>query len=247
MKKLVFTVLMLVGIASFAGVVSPFQQFGTETDYQFNTTKNGHKLCKIDLHVHGNGHGITEGVNVWLTSAVLENMTSDLGKVYDMSHFGYILNNDKDEIVWVEKPIITTPVTYFDENNQYETTGYFLGHFDNGNHHLYLAMTALAADGGNEVDSYHEIDDGQFNQDLVNRYLDMDGTDLAGNHVVSFNISTETGSVVVRPFTAVYDFGPAPEYEDHTTGGPLPGVFFAGLLSMGTVFGASKMKKQKRA
>ena len=28
------------------------------------------------------------------------------------------------------------------------------------------------------------------------------------------------------------------------TGGPLPGVFFAGLLSMDTVFGASKMKKK---
>ena len=77
----------------------------------------------------------------------------------------------------------------------------------------------------------------------------LDGTlDLADNVRVNFGIDNGTygdGQGIAREFVAVYDDGTIDyAHLQRAAGGPLPGFLFVGLLSMGTVFSASRMKKR---
>ncbi len=275
MKKLLTTLLMLVGVATFAGVERPFVQFA-RTDYTSeqrpadlnasqNTTNNGdwYPAQLISLHVYA-------GTSVWLTHKVqswyepLNLDGNEYGNEFDMlggdHRYGYIFKDDFNGDLTMEKGTYdnlihwadgtTDLITYVNDANEAiksTRTGYFLDHFDEGAE-IYLVMTTLPEDGGETVDSYQYVQsDNHGATTLMSRTYDYD--DLAGNVVINFGIDNGTygdGVGIGREFVAVYDKG-----DDGIggggTGGPLPGAFFAGLLSLGTVFGASKVKRQKRA
>ena len=272
MKKLLMTLLMLVGVASFAGVERPFVQFA-RTDYTSeqrtgdlnasqNTTNNGDwypgQLISLSVKA-GTDVWLTHKVESWYTNTDLDGVEYDmLGGDY---RYGYIFKDDFNGDLTMEKGTYdnlihwsngdTTDVTYYYDLNENITstrTGYFLDHFNEGAE-IYLVMTTLPEDGGETVDSYQYVQsDNHGATTLMSRTYDYN--DLADNVVINFGIDNGTygdGVGIGREFVAVYDKGDNPFIDGGTTGGPLPGVFFAGLLSLGTVFGASKMKRQKRA
>ena len=260
MKKNVLFVLMLVAVAyadaQYKYELQGFKQFVMGTDMGYIKPQQGQIVFDIRLKVHGG-----DGVNVWLSSPIFNDDPVSLGTVYNMTsdNYGYGRGQGNGNNQWFEPHLIeeaeakTTDITYrnVETDEIIKTDGYFLGHFTGGETHLAFIMTSLPDEGGYRVDSVHDLDE---NEGLLDRYFGNELTgnstqDAAGNYVVSFEFNgvNEGDSPFVRSFVAVYSVGPEPIIDDHTTGGPLPGVFFAGLLSMGTVFGASKMKKQKRA
>ena len=102
-------------------------------------------------------------------------------------------------------------------------------------------MTTLPADGGELVDSYQHVQDADHDTTLQSRQ--HDDIDIAGNVRVNFGIDSNTYGPIAREFVAVYVPGDEEVIRGLlTSGGPLPGVLFAGLLSLGTVFGASRLK-----
>ena len=193
------------------------------------------------------------------------------GNEYDMlggeERYGYIFKSDfngdltrekgtyNNLIHWADGST-TTDVTYFYDLNpdiKYTTTGYFLDHFTEDTE-IYLVMTTLAEDSGETVDSYQYVQsDNHGATTLMSRTYNYN--DHADNVVVNFGIDIATygkhdgeGETIGREFVAVYNRGDDDGgHIDGTTGGPLPGVFFAGLLSLGTVLGASRMKRRKHA
>ena len=260
MKKLVLSLLMLLVFATYAGVESPFEQF-TQDDYhdevrpdQSWPTVQAGEL--ITLGVHANS-------GVWLSNYV-SNWFSPIpdlhGAQYNMVpasvRYGYIFKDDldsldltreeyEDYIHWAEGGVTT--ITYYDDANPNltnSTTGYFLDYFDNAAE-IYLVMTTLTPDGGELVDSYQYVQDADHDTTLVSRQHNT--IDIAGNVRVNFGIDSETYGRIGREFVAVYATGDEEYIRSQLSGGPLPGVFFAGLLSLGTVFGASRLRRQKRA
>ncbi len=262
MKKLLMTLLLVAGVAAFAGVEQPFVQF-TQSDFcqtydQPHNTRpdqNWFGAQMITLDVSANS-------DVWLSNYVrswYEPIPDLHGNVYNMSAnmYGYIFADDinglsvdnyEDAIHWSNGQ--TTDITYFYDDNPNITntaTGYFLGHF-NEDAEIYLVMTTIPDDGGETVDSYQYVQDDDHVTTLYSRQHNT--YDLAGNVRINFGIDNGVygdGVGIGREFVAVYDHPTGIDDGHGTTGGPLPGVFFAGLLSLGTVFGASKMKRQKRA
>ena len=134
----------------------------------------------------------------------------------------------------------TTTLTYTepDGKNINKTTGYLLGKFDKDTE-IFLAMTPV---GSNElVDSYQYVRDPDktppIETTLQSRIWDQQ--DEAGNIRMNWGYYgiTPSGS---REFTIAYEELPHP-----TTGQPLPGVLFSGLLLMGTVGTASRLRRRK--
>lgn len=280
MKKLLMTLLMLVGVATFAGVQEPFQQF-VQTDYTFNPRteegQNNYYQSMMTLSVGaGSGVWLSNFVDHWDLSAYEYNPVVDLhGFAYDMKgsqKYGYIdkaeMKKLADEkgvglhdlqkedyqgiIKWANGD--SRMITYNDDlGHTNETQAYFLDYFENGAE-IYLVLTTLEADGGEVVDAYQYVEGGDpnaYDTTLVSRQITANPQlDLAGNVRINYGLDT-TQPTTGREFVAVYDNGTYSSDLERasygSTGGPLPGVFFAGLLSLGTVFGASKMKKQKRA
>ena len=255
MKKIVMFMLALTMTSVLAGVVEPFKQF-TKADYTDHNKPGQNWLTANMFTLSVNG-----GSNVWLSNYVrsfYEPIADLHGNVYDMGSdqkYGYIFKNDissatlengsyADKIHWSNGN--TTEITYTYDANPAITntaTGYFLDYFEN-DAEIYLVMTTIPEDGIDTVDTY------QFVQDANNETLmysrQHNTSDLAGNVRVNFGIDNGTygdGVGIGREFVAVYD---DTAYLHHTTpaGGPLPGLLFVGLLSMGTIFGASKIKEK---
>ena len=139
----------------------------------------------------------------------------------------------------------TTEITYIDNtkpDTKQTATGYFLDYFED-DAEIYLVMTALEEDGHETVDSYQYVYENKAHEDTTLLSRKDNRLDHAGNVIVNFDIDSEVHGNSAREFVAVYD---DTAIERHTipAGGPLPGLLFVGLLSMGTVFGASRMKKR---
>lgn len=283
MKKLLMTVLMLVGVATFAGVVEPFKQF-EQNDY-IDYYRNDQHWISAEVFTLK----VKAGSSVWLSNFCddFNSPIPDLhNNVFDMSagRYGYIFKNDldslslkkseysPDKINWSNGA--KTTITYISGNDQNNAndptlsesaTAYFLDNFKE-EAEIYLVMTTRLADVGvgndakeqEAVDTYQHVSTG----DTLLLSRQHNNKDNAGNVRVTFGIDSTSltglsaeGEITVqtgREFVAVYS-GPFTDGQIHeyiaggSTGGPLPGVFFAGLLSLGTVFGASKAKRQKRA
>ena len=282
MKKLLMSLLLMVGFASFAGVVEPFKQF-TQNDYTFNPRteegQNNYYQSMMTLSVSsGSGVWLSNFVDHWDLSAYEYNPVVDLhGFAYDMKgnqKYGYIDQADlaklaekkgvdlhdlqKEDyqgiIKWASNNNDPIMIQYNDDaGHTNETQGYFLDYFEKDTN-IYLVLTTLEADGGEVVAAYQYVQGGDpnaYDTTLVSRQITANPQlDLAGNVRINYGLDT-TQPTTGREFVSVYDNGTYSKDLERarysSTGGPLPGVFFAGLLSLGTVFGASKVKRQKRA
>lgn len=278
MKKLLMTVLMLVGVATFAGVKDPFVQFaesdfcGPKTEpHHLRDDQNWFGAQLISLQVKADtGVWLSNYVSSWHYTAEggNEGNINLNGNIYNMSPsaFGYIYAKDianltmtrddyKNAIHWSNGE--TTEITYYNDsnkNNTITTEGYFLGYFQN-DAEIYLVMSTIPEDGSETVDSFQYVDyennpEANVEDTTLRSRQHNYKNDIANNVRINFGINSETYGLLAREFVAVYTGNPEYSYKDKygtSTGGPLPGVFFAGLLSLGTVFGASKAKRQKRA
>ncbi len=294
MKKLLMTVLMLVGAVTFASVEEPFKQFARE-DYH-STTRNLENLPYLEnlgwqkwdyLQVSDYNAlftlSVKGGTGVWLSNYVsnvygTETPNIDGGDVpldkntYNMSPkaYGYIYAKDMPSLIEQKGSYdnlihlsngATTDITYTSDTpngdgtyKSITTPGYFLDYFKD-DAEIYLVMTTLPVDGVEMVDSYQYTQDAKHETILYSRQFNT--ADIAGNIRVDFGIDNGTygkyepegTESIAREFVAVYseDKDLINKQLAGGSGGPLPGVFFAGLLSLGTVFGASKAKRQKRA
>ena len=272
MKKLVLSMLML-AVVAFAGVVEPFKQF-TQDDYvtekrpgdinaSQNTTQAGDwypgQLISLKIQA-GSDVYLTHKVQSWYEHTNLDGLEFDM--LGGEQRYGYIYKADFNGDLSLEKGEYDNlihwssgveDITYFydlDPSITSTRTGYFIDHF-NEDTEIYLVLTTLASDTTPQeaVDSYQYVQsDGHGETTLMSRTFDYN--DLADNIVVNFGIDNGAygdGQGIGREFVAVYNRGDDGNGGGSGAGGPLPGVFFAGLLSLGTVFGASKVRKQKRA
>ena len=254
MKKLVLLALALVAAVSFAGVVEPFKQF-TQADYT-DYTKPGQAWWPADMFTLS----VSGGSDVWLSNYVrswYEPIPDLHGNVYDMGaqKYGYIFKEDLtsatlangsygDKIHWANGE--TTTITYTNDNGPQtnDATGYFLDYFDN-DAEIYLVMTTLEEDGHETVDTYQYVQDADHETTMQSRQHNTN--DLANNVRINFGIDNGEygdGIGIAREFVAVYDDTAFERHVVKGAGGPLPGLLFVGLLSMGTVFGASRIKKR---
>lgn len=250
MKKFIMMVLAMAAVAV-AGVKEPFKQF-TQADYT-DYGKPGQDWSTANmftLKVHG-------GSDVWLSNYVrswYEPIADLHGNVYDMGvvKYGYIYKDDMtsdmlangsyvDKIHWSDGA--TTDITYTDGIRENTATGYLLDYFEN-DAEVYLVMTTLPSDSGETVDTYQYVADADNETSMASRQHNT--LDIAGNVRVNFGIDSEAEGRIGREFVAVYD---DTAYIRHTApaGGPLPGLVFVGLLSVGTIFGASRLKKREAA
>ncbi len=116
------------------------------------------------------------------------------------------------------------------------TEAYYVGHF-NGGEKVALYMTTLPTDGGEMVDSWQYVYDGDHLGTTL--YSRVDGThDLAGNVRINYGLTTYPDG---REFVA---FG-ASEY-DAPSGQPLPSAMASVIIAAGSVFCAKKMKKNRK-
>jgi hypothetical protein len=149
----------------------------------------------------------------------------------------------------------TMILTYTNDQNNNQsspTTGYLLGKFDEDTE-IFLAMTPV---GSNEmVNSYQEVRDVTqgINTTLKSRVWqvpedpnDPENTnviphlDIAGNIRMNWGFDGLTPSG--REFTIAYE---DLDFPDTPTGQPLPGVLFSGLLLMGTVGTAKRIRRRQ--
>ncbi|MBQ7176102.1 MAG: hypothetical protein IJS08_01705 [Victivallales bacterium] len=242
--------------ATFAGVVEPFKQF-TQADYT-DYVKPGQGWWASNMFTLS----VSGGSDVWLSNYVrswYEPIADLHGNVYDMGgdqKYGYIFKNDltsatlangsyADKIHWANGD--TNKITYFYDDNPAITntaTGYFLDYFEN-DAEIYLVMTTIPADGVDTVDTYQYVQDA--NNVTLMQSRQHNTVDLADNVRVNFGIDNGTygdGVGIGREFVAVYDDTAYLNHVGGASGGPLPSLLLVGLLSMGTVFGASRMKKR---
>ena len=243
MKKIVSMMLLMVVASALAGVVEPFKQF-TQADFS-DAMKPGQPWASAKVFTLN----VKANTSVWLSNYVrsfYEPIPDLHGNVYDMTRYGYIYKNDLpsldipngsyDSLIhWANGE--TTTITYTASNNPAITndaTGYLLDEFKE-NADIYLVMTTLASDGGETVDTYQYVQDAAHDTTLLSRQHNT--LDLADNVRINFGIDNAGG----REFVAVYSStGDTPS----PSGQPLPGLLFAGMLSLGTVFAASKMRKR---
>ena len=247
--------MVMAAAISFAGVETPFKQF-SEADFVDTQRPDQAWLGAQMISIK-----VSAGSEVWLSNYVsswydLKPLPPLHGNVYDMGgdqKYGYILKDDLasislekedyyDKIHWANGE--TNDITYFYDPNPSitnSTTGYFLDYFKE-DAEIYLVMTTLPEDGHETVDAYQYVQDANHDTTLRSRVDDT--KDLAGNVRINFGIDSATHGFIGREFVAVYDDTAYLRHVD-ANGGPLPGLLFAGLLSMGTVFGASSMKKKR--
>ena len=254
MKRIASLILGLVAASALSGVVEPFKQF-TQADY-VDAAKPGQSWFASNTFTLS----VKANTSVWLSNYVrswYEPIAPLNGNVYDMNaqKYGYIFKSDfpvvdgatdltlangsyDDLIHWSNGE--TTEITYFDDsapNITNSTTGYLLDTFTE-DAEVYLVMTTIPSDGGETVDTYQYVQDADHDTSLLSRQHNT--LDLANNVRVNFGIDSETDGAVAREFVAVY----TGSEDSSISGQPLPGLLFAGLLSLGTVFGASKMRKR---
>lgn len=237
MKKIVSLMLILAAASALAGVVEPFKQF-SQADFK-DAMKPGQPWASANVFTLS----VKANTSVWLSNYVrsfYEEIPDLGGNVFNMGEkkYGYIYKNDLatldmangsyDSLIhWSNGE--TNTITYTYSGNPAITntaTGYFLDEFKE-DADIYLVMTALDRDGGETVDTYQYVKDADNDTTLLSRQHNTE--DLAGN--VRINLGINGG----REFVAVYNGSPS--------GQPLPGLLFAGMLSLGTVFGVSRMRK----
>ena len=243
MKKIVSMMLLMVAASVLAGVVEPFKQF-TQADFT-DAAKPGQPWASAKVFTLS----VKANTSVWLSNYVrsfYEPIPDLHGNVYNMEKYGYIYKDDLpsldipngsyDSLIhWANGE--TTTITYTASTNPSITndaTGYLLDEFKK-DADIYLVMTTLASDGGETVDTYQYVQDADHATTLQSRQHNT--VDLAGNVRINFGID----NAGAREFVAVYsntDDTPSP------SGQPLPGLLFAGMLSLGTVFAAARMRKR---
>lgn len=244
MKKIVSMMLLMAAASVLAGVLEPFKQF-TQADFK-DAVKPGQPWASAQVFTLN----VKANTSVWLSNYVrsfYEPIPDLHGNVYDMAKYGYIFKDDLpsldvpngsyDSLIhWANGE--TTTITYTATNNPAITndaTGYLLDEFKK-DADIYLVMTTLPREGGETVDTYQYVQDANHDTTLQSRQHNT--VDLAGNVRINFGID----NVGAREFVAVYSGStsdtPSP------SGQPLPGLLFAGMLSLGTVFAASKMRKR---
>ncbi|MBO4512907.1 MAG: hypothetical protein J5746_09080 [Victivallales bacterium] len=256
MKKFVLLIFAVAAVAAFAGVEEPFKQF-SQADYT-DYAKPGQGWWGSDMFTLS----VKGGSDVWLSNYVrswFEPIPDLHGNVYDMGgdqKYGYIFKSDltsdtlpngsySDKIHWSNGD--TNKITYFDDANPELTntaTGYFLDYFKD-DAEIYLVMTTIPEDGVDTVDTYQFVQDA--NNETLMQSRQHNTNDLANNVRVNFGIDNGIygdGIGIAREFVAVYDDTAYLHHAGGAAGGPLPSLLFVGLLSMGTVFGASRMKKR---
>jgi hypothetical protein len=238
MKKIVSMMLLMVAVSMLAGVLEPFKQF-TQADFT-DAAKPGQPWASAQVFTLS----VKANTSVWLSNYVrsfYEPIPDLHGNVYNMApeKYGYIFKEDLPKldlangsydslIHWADGK--TTTITYTASSNPNITNdakGYLLDEFKK-DAEIYLVMTTLPSDGGETVDTYQYVQDADHATTLQSRQHNT--VDLAGNVRINFGID----SVGAREFVAVY----AP------SGQPLPGLLFAGMLSLGTVFAAAKLRKR---
>ena len=250
MKRILSAMLALVVASAVAGVMEPFKQF-TQADY-VDAPKPGQGWWASNtftLKVQAN-------TSVYLSNYVrswYEPIADLNGNVYNMNpmQYGYINKDDMpnltmengsydDLIHWSNGK--TTTITYtYDENPSItnSTTGYLLDSFTE-DAEIYLVMTTIPTDGGETVDTYQYVQDANNDTTMVSRQHNT--LDLANNVRVNFGIDSASLGLIGREFVAVYTG--AGDSSIQATGQPLPGLLYVGLLSFGTLFGSSKLKKR---
>lgn len=245
MKKFVSVILILMTLSIFAGVKEPFKQF-TQADYK-DAVKPGQPWAEANVFTLS----VKANTLVWLSNYVrsfYEPIPDLHGNVFNMGRYGYIYKNDLPDlstpngsynslIHWANGE--TTTITYTSSSNPSITndaTGYLLDEFKE-DADIYLVMTALAVDGGETVDTFQFVKDFNNETSLISRQHNT--LDLADNVRVNLGINY-AGHEFVAVYTGTDGSNgrtPGP------SGQPLPGLMFAGILSLGTIFGVSKMYK----
>ena len=237
MKKF-FIALVLRASCSFGGVQLPFKQF-ERSDYHesIRLDQNWMGAQMISLSVKANtGVWLSNYVSSWYAPILDLN-----GNIYDMrsSQYGYVTKENAeahstdylDYVHWSNG--YSLEITYFDDNNPYltnSTNAYFLDYFDE-NKEIYLVMTTIPDDGSETVDSFQYVSDENHDTSLVSR---VDGTvDAAKNIRVNFGINSNSLGFIGREFVAAYDGDmDYSQIRDYSTGGPLPGLLTACILSI---------------
>ena len=243
MKKIASMMLLMAAASALAGVVEPFKQF-TQADFS-DAEKPGQgwsSASVFSLNVKAN-------TSVWLSNYVRSfyEPISDLGgNVFNMAEgkYGYIYKSDLagldmangsyDSLIhWSSGE--TNTITYTNSTNSVtnSATGYLLDEFKE-DADIYLVMTTLARDGAETVDTYQYVQDDNNATTLQSRQHNT--VDLAGNVRINFGIND-----MGHEFVAVYRSAGG---TNSTAGQPLPGLLFAGMLSLGTVLGVSRMRKR---
>lgn len=242
MKKIAFFLCALVAVSAFAGILSVGGYDSDAAYMQFTHNEATNTGNYIDArHPEQNWLGaqtimlnIDSECDVWLSNYINswywpKPMDALDGNVFDMSAYGYDLNGTR-----FTSNGETTVVTYVDDATGItnSTEAYYLGHFEEGDE-VSVWMTTLESDGHEAVDMQQYVEDADHDTTLASR---VDGTyDLAGNVRINFGLTNLIG----REFVAFGVGGtPAP------SGQPLPGATLAGLLAIGSIVTAKRMKKR---
>ena len=252
MKKFVLLVFAVVATAAFAGVVEPFKQF-TQADFK-DAAKPGQDWSTANVFTLSVKANTTVWLSNYVSSFYWPKPIPDLdGNVYNMAagKYGYIYKNDLpsldvpngsyDSLIhWANGETTTITYTYTpDPSITNSTTGYLLDEFKE-DAEIYLVMTTLASDGGETVDTYQYVQDADHDTTLLSRQHNT--LDLADNVRINFGIDSVAVGPIAREFVAVYT-STGSTGGTSSSGQPLPGLLFAGMLSLVTVFGASRMRK----
>lgn len=249
MKKAMMLIVMAAVVLT-AGVVEPYQIF-TMNDASLYQRPDQNWMSAQALAI-----SVKANTSVWITTYISNwyDMPADkeVGNRFDMSEnkYGYIYKSSLngmslEKSQYANNDIFhggtgeSTDITFYYNGNPsltQTTPGYLLGTFDK-DAEIYLYMTALEQDGGEQMDTYQYVNDPLHESTgLESRnYLTFDQTNN-----VRINFGFGTGIDTGHEFVLVYQENDTPS---STSGQPLPGVLLAGLLSIGTVAAGKKLKK----